>query len=101
MLDICVRLHYIPTIAIKRINGERTMDEIIYQCEATSSISNPKIAAQEFARSYWAEPRKIRWNNEAKTFQMVGGNRTYKVALAYRKEAFGAIPLFQISVANS
>ena len=44
-----------------------------------------KQVAVDFARSYWAQPRKIRrWKEGTHTFEMVGGTgRSYAVRLTY------------------
>jgi len=40
-----------------------------------------KDAAQEFARTHWAEPRKITGFKADNTFKLVRGLRTYRVFL--------------------
>lgn len=73
--------------------------EIIYQCDA-QIVGTAKSAAIEFARSYWAEPRKIvKWNAEAGTFEMKGGSgRVYRIRLD-AGERFSRPAAFQVVVA--
>lgn len=56
----------------RRRNGER-----IWQVYGGNKTA--KGAAQEFARTYWAEPRKITGYKSDGTFKVVRGLRTYRV----------------------
>jgi len=73
--------------------------EILYQVDARI-YHTAKMAAQEFARSYWPEPRNIRFDADTHTFRMIGGNRTYKVTLVNGRLIGGcdATMLFTITV---
>jgi hypothetical protein len=51
--------------------------EIIWQVDSYNKTA--KSAADEFARTYWQEPRKIRGLKPDGTFKVVGGVRTYRV----------------------
>jgi len=64
---------------------------ILYQREAYAS--SPKDTALEFARTYWAKPRKIRWGDN-NSFKMVGGaGRLYHVLAATSPQG---VQLYQI-----
>lgn len=52
------------------------MDNILYATE--SYRRTERDAALEFARNYFGEPRKVRWNADG-TFRLVGGARNYRV----------------------
>jgi hypothetical protein len=54
--------------------------EIIYSCDA-DIVKTAKNAAIEFARSYWAQPRKVVGFKADGTFQVKDGVRTYRVEL--------------------
>lgn len=53
------------------------MPEIIWQVYSPNKTA--KEAAQEFARTHWAEPRKITGFQPDGTFKLVRGLRTYRV----------------------
>ena len=52
------------------------IEDILYATE--SYKRNERDAANEFARNYFQEPRKIRWLGDSQ-FRLVGGNRTYRI----------------------
>ena len=72
--------------------------EVLYTCEVYER--RPKEVAINFARTYWAQPRKIRrWKESTQTFEMVGGaGRIYEVQLVQRPRDYDIYTVVALSL---